>query len=180
MENKKLDLHLIEEANKKYDMKTVSIPVELNGEMQNAELKIYKKFPPTIVAKCLEEFVQKMSFVMEKNRGYFQEIYEPYLMFMIIKHFSDFPAPTEYEKQIKVIRMMIDNDLLYKIFCEFDPNEISKLSNVLEETAKQLDENAEGYYKYLIENGIEEELVKNKLELEAHKNKSQELVIKNE
>lgn len=148
---KNLDLLLVNEAfQEKNKKRKTTIPVTVNGRTEDAVLYIDEVFAESKIRNCVQEFVSRIDAVRKMNEGRFNEVIESYMLFLIIKYFSSFPAPDKYKEQVVVINMLLETNLLYRIFAEFNPEEIQKItdeiataSDILEEDVNEFVELAE-------------------------------------
>jgi hypothetical protein len=139
-----LDLEMLEKSHNQYTKtKKEQIPVNIEGKEQLATLELDVIFKPSKIRSCIEEYVEKMDAVTKMNRRHLHEVMEAYLIFMIIKHFTSFPIPNKYEDQVKVLQMMIETGLLYRIYAKFDQNELAKIHEEVSFVAEKLDESTD-------------------------------------
>lgn len=158
MSMRKLDVSLLEESNKRFDKKrNVSIPVEIEGNTQMAVIEIDEVFSPSKIRKCVYEFVVKTDAVRKTNQANFKEVMEAYLVFLIIKHFTSFPAPTPYKEQVRIINMMIDTGLLYTIYAQINQTEIGKIMDEVKDASEMIEDNIEEYIKMGKAMGLDKE-----------------------
>lgn len=153
---KKLDLALLNKADAKYKTKEVKIPLIIEGKTQIAVLEIDEVFRPSKIKSCVEEFVEKMDFTRKIDKSRIEGLYEVYLIFLIIKNFSSFPAPSSYTKQIKVIQSMIDNNILFPIYSHFNPIEIAKINDEVRDVLRMFDDKFDTFMSNM--EGLEERL----------------------
>lgn len=143
MSTEKNLLNLIEESGKKFDLQTeVMIKVEVYDEktdsttIEEAPIKIDKIFSPTKVKKCVYEYISNVTKMKSK---YSQDddyvgVLEPYLIFMLVKHFSSLgkDIPQDIPTQIALMQNMIDSSALFQIMIKFDEDEITKIKEEIE------------------------------------------------
>lgn len=152
-ENKRmLDVEMIDGANKKYE-KTKDVPLQVevtneDGEIEKQEaiVEIDVTFSPTKIKSCVREFIDKMDY-LRKIRALDDSIQELYLLFIVIKHFSSLQLPQTYKAQIQSIEKMLNNDLLFPIYAEFEPTELEKISIELKESVEMIDKGMDEFYK---------------------------------
>lgn len=155
MAKKNLDLNLLGKASKQYELtREVEIPVKIEDKVHMAVLKIDKVFSPSKIRDCVEEFVSRVDTFRKLNEDKLHEVMEAFLIFMLIKHFTSFPAPKEYKEQVAIINMLLETDLLYKIYAEFDINEIKKITDEVETVSITLEEKVGDYIKLAEELGF--------------------------
>jgi hypothetical protein len=151
----KLDLGFLNKANKQYDKKRkVDIPVEIEGKTQLSVLEIDEIFKPSKVRACVEELLNRLDVVRKTNESHLQDVLEAFLIFLLIKHFTSFPAPVHYKEQVKVIQMLIETGLLYTIFAQFDFKEIEKVMSEVQVVADRIDENVDEFSKMASDMGF--------------------------
>jgi hypothetical protein len=150
---------MVEKANMKFGKKReVEIPVEIEGKTQIAVLEIDEVFAPSKIDACVKEFVSNIDAVRKSSGDSFKSVIEAFMIFMIIKHFSDFPSPNTYKEQVKVINMLSETDLLYIIYSKFDQKEIEKMYLAVEGVTEILEDKIGEYLDLAKEMGIDKAL----------------------
>lgn len=153
-----LDVNALDELDSQYSTKEIDIEVEYKGETKIVSLEIDERFRPSKVRTFVENFVDRLYTVRKYNRSYIRdEVGQAYLIYMVIKHFSNFPAPQKFADEVRVIQMLIDNELLYKIYAKFNQSELEKLHDEIRDFAEKLDIEAEEFVKFAEEVGYESE-----------------------
>lgn len=132
-----LDFQLIERASEKYEnLKEVLVQMEIDGEVQNFVVEIYKHFSTVQITQCVQELIEKLHYVKVKNKGKIESVVIPYMIFLIIKHFSTLELPNVFAEQLKAIEHMTNTGTMFQIFMSFDEKEIAKIQS---EVTKVLD-----------------------------------------
>jgi len=140
---RELNLDLIEESYSQFDEKIeVEIPVEVKGNVEYATLTVDRYFSTSKIYNCVRELLNRADAVNKmKKKGNLENILEIYFMFMSIKYFTSFPAPEKLDEQLKVINMMLETGLLFRIFAELDTEEVKKLLIEVNRVTQVLEEN---------------------------------------
>jgi hypothetical protein len=110
----KLTVEAIEEMDKKeydewFDVKLSSGHV----------ISLKKKFRPTEIQKMGDELIVGMNRFAEHDIS-ITALAVPYIMLLTIKYFSDLDVPDDFERQVAVMNMLLDSNLLGEIFNSFD------------------------------------------------------------
>lgn len=123
-----LDMTLIEKASEKYsNVREVFVQMEIDDEVKPFKVEIYKVFSPIGVKSCVRELIEKLDMVKARNKDGLGDIVIPYMMFMIIKHFTTLELPNVFSHQIKALEHMTNTGILFQIFMYFDENEVNKI-----------------------------------------------------
>lgn len=140
---RELNLDLVEESYSRFDEKfEVEIPVEIKGNIEYAKLTVDRYFSTAKTYNCVRELLNRADAVNKmKMAGNMEDILEIYFMFMSIKYFTSFPAPEKLDEQLKVINMMLETGLLFRIFAELDTQEVKKLLIEVNRVTQILEEN---------------------------------------
>lgn len=140
---KKLNLNAIKKATKKYNEQKKTY-VSLDGE--NLEFCVDIYFSPEKRTKLIQEIIQNMNYIKDVD----ESVYSSYILFLIIKYFSDinFVKENDFSKQISILTDMINAEVFNDIIDKFDNKEIEKLNNELAESMKKVQE----FFKELIKN----------------------------
>jgi hypothetical protein len=143
-EIQKLSMEFISKASEKYEnIKEVELELEIDGENKKFVVELYKHFSPISIKKCISEFVEKMERAKIVDKNGFGNITQPYLIFLIIKHFTTLNLPESFEEQILTLEKMVNTGILFKIFLNFDEEEIKKINDELEFILNNFDKNKE-------------------------------------
>jgi hypothetical protein len=142
----RLDLRLVndvyQEQNKR---RKVDIPVTIEDKTQMAVLEIDEVFSPSKIRNCVEEFISRIDAVRKMNEHRFQEVIESFMLFMLIKHFTSFPSPETYKEQVVVLNMLMETGLLYRIYAEFESEEVAKVSEEIGNIAEVLEQDVDEF-----------------------------------
>lgn len=156
--NNVLNLDMLDKAHKRFDKKRgIKIPVEIEGETQIAVLEIDEYFSPSKIRDCVEDFVNAMDAVRKVNNIYLDGVMESFIMYMVIKHFSNFPAPKDFSGHAKIVQKLSDTGLLFKIYAEFNTDEIAKIRKELEIANERLETSIDEMLGYIEEMGYKPE-----------------------
>lgn len=145
-EEKQFNIEVLVDIDSRFsEQKKLTMEIEHKGETKEFALYIDQEFRPSKIRTCVEDLVDKMHAVRKINRLNQQEIGEAYLVYMLIKHFTSFPSPELMEDEVKVIQMLIDNGLLYRIYAHFNPDQLEKVQEEVRDYAEKIDEGASIY-----------------------------------
>jgi hypothetical protein len=126
-----LNYNLIEKASEKYEnLKEVVVKMEIDGRIQEFVVEIYKHFSPVQIKMCVRELVEKLDYVKVKSNGDVNSMTVPYMIFLVIKHFTTLELPNTFAEQLKAIEHMTNTGTMFQIFIAFEQDELNK---VLEE-----------------------------------------------
>lgn len=145
-------LDLVEKSNSKFKLqKPVSIKGEVlqndgKSKIEEEEILVDRIFSPKKISKLMNEFYTNSNKLKNqvKEEDY-ENILEPYLMFLMVKHFSDVGEyfPVDLEKQINLMDKMIDTSTLIQIFTSFEEREIKKINEEIEISLSVFEANQE-------------------------------------
>lgn len=133
--NQKLTLDLISKAHEKYaNIKQIDVQLEVNGEIKTFKLEMYKYFSPVGIKECLTEFIRNMDYAKSSSKDGFGNIQEPYLMYLLIKHFTNLgeTMPNTFKEQLASLTHMMNTSAFFQIMVHFDEEEIKKIREELE------------------------------------------------
>ncbi len=142
----KLTLEVIEKSNSQYEeLKPIEVKLEIDGEIQTFELGVYEKFSPVSIKELIVEYISKIDLARKVNKDGFGNILEPYLMYLIIKHFTELgeSMPNDFKKQLSSMKQMMNNSSFFQILSQFDEKEINKIKEQLEVMIATVNENSE-------------------------------------
>lgn len=142
----KFSLDLISKSHEKYEnLKTITIFMDVDGELKETELDIYKIFSPVKIEECITELINNMDKIRRlKGRSFNLEgVIEPYLMWLIVKYFTELEdsMPKKFEDQIISIKEMINTGVLYQIIANFDTEQIELIRENLEIAVETFENN---------------------------------------
>jgi hypothetical protein len=128
----KLSFEAIEQSNSKYEEVTERyVTLEVNGEDKEFIVEMYKHFSPLGVEAMVRDFHEKLDTVRRKNKKSWENMFSPYLLFLLIKHFTNLHLPDEFAQQLKAIENMTNTGALFQIFSFMDEDEINKVKDEL-------------------------------------------------
>jgi hypothetical protein len=146
---KPLTLDDIFKASDKYEnVKEIQFDLEIDGELRHFSVEIYKYFSPIHVKQCIMEFISKMEHVKSVDKDGFGDIAYPYLMFLMVKHFTTLKLPEAFNEQVVVLKKMLETGVLFKIYLNFDENEIKKIHDELKFIIDNFDKNIDAVNKF--------------------------------
>lgn len=132
-EIRELSMELINKANEKYEsVNHVIIQVEINGQFQPARVGIYKEFSTVGIKQCIAELIDKLDMAKARDRVGFVDAIMPFMMFMMIKHFTTLNMPVVFAEQLKAIDHMINTGTLFQIFMNFDEEQVKRVQEELQ------------------------------------------------
>ncbi len=129
------DLSLLSKSHDKFEnIKEVYIDIDVDGETVRRKIDMYKVFSPVGVQACITEFIKNIDYARKVERDLFEDILEPYLLFLLIKHFTTLgdQIPKEFKKQIVVLEQLINTGVLFQIIVHFEEEEIQRVRSELE------------------------------------------------
>jgi len=184
-EAEKLTLRKIKEYNEVLEQKErVEFYVEYNGKKELVYITVDKSFTKSNIIACLQEYMKKIDVLRTKKIEIKDGFMEMYMIFQIIKHFTDLEMPKSIENQLVVMERLINTGLLFQIFTQFPQEEIDKLlievntiNETLSENFNELEKQLKGVDQNAIQNGFIKEQVKEdiaKVESEAITDDSKE------
>lgn len=142
---KALTLSAIKEETKKYKEQIV---VDIKGY----ELKIDKHFAPTKISELLQELGSKI-LQLEKDGVDLKNFdLTSYIFLLIIKHFTSLKIPDEFEKQIAILKELVDGEFLGEIINAIPDDGWNKLQDVFYELNERFDQTKE-----MLKNLVEEQ-----------------------
>ncbi|MCY9545322.1 hypothetical protein M5X02_32355, partial [Paenibacillus alvei] len=121
-----LDFQTIERASEKYEnLREVVVKMEVDGKIESFIVEIYKHFSPVQIKMCVQELVEKLDHVRAHNKGEVNSIIVPYMIFLIIKHFTTLTLPNSFPQQLKAIEHMTNTGTMFQIFMNMDEEQIT-------------------------------------------------------
>lgn len=140
----KLTYELISRSHETFEnVKVIPLKIVVDEEVKEVELEILKMFSPTKIQECTREFIKNIDKARKVDRDGFGDITEPYLMWLIIKHFSEMEEsmPNDFEKQILSLKQMVNTGVLFQIIVHFDNEQIELIKESLEIALATFNEN---------------------------------------
>lgn len=148
-QTKSLDYHLIERASDKYEnIKEVVVFMEIDNRIESFIVETYKHFSPLQISQCVQELVQKLDHVRVKDNKKMASLLVPYMMFLIVKHFTTLELPSDLPRQLKAIENMINTSVLFQIFIAFEQEEIEKVQSEVSYVLENFEKNNEYIEKF--------------------------------
>lgn len=153
-----LDFQIIERASEKYaNLREVIVHVELEEKIEPFIVEIYKHFSSIQIKDCVAELVEKLDYVRPHTKSDTSNIMVPYMIFLIIKHFTTLKLPDSFPEQLKAIEHMTNTGTMFQIFMSMDEEEISKVQDEVSFVVDNLNLNVAKTEEY--KNLIREKLV---------------------
>lgn len=131
-----LTLDMLTLANEKYaNLKEILIEMEVEGKPRIFRVGMYKAFSPFAVKDCVMEFIKNISTARIFDKDGFGDIQEPYLMWLLIKHFTTIgeSLPSDFSKQLDSLKVMINNGIFFQMVIHFDEDEVAKINTEMNE-----------------------------------------------
>jgi hypothetical protein len=139
-----LSLDMLAKASEKYEnIKEVFLELDIDGETKTFKVEMYKHFSPLHIKQCVSEFIEKLDMARRVNKYGLGNIVEPYMIFLLIKHFTTLQLPEKFEHQLKVLEQMVNTGVLFKIFVHFDENEVELIRKEIDNILNKFKENEE-------------------------------------
>jgi hypothetical protein len=151
------------------DSERVEFSIEYEGKEETVYITVDKVFTKTSISACINEYVRNVDKLRKRKVDIENGFLEMYLLFMLIKHFTDLDMPTQIEKQLIVMERLINTGLIFYIFMEFPQEQIAKLMRELDKLTElfvQQLENVEEEMKNLDLSKLESEQVKDFIQKE--------------
>lgn len=94
------------------------------------EVTVDEQLRPTKIQTMIAELIEKDEYASEN--GY---LFNPseYALILFVKYFSDISVPSEYEKQIAMLSLLVDLEYLEPIINSFDKEEMDKLNKMIKQ-----------------------------------------------
>ncbi len=110
------------EDSKKYTKKVIYV-----GDY---EVTVDEQLRPTKIQSMIAELIEKDEYASEN--GY---LFNPseYALILFVKFFTDISVPSEYEKQIAMLSLLVDLEYLEKIIDAFNKKEMNKLNKMIKQ-----------------------------------------------
>jgi hypothetical protein len=151
-EAEKLTLKKIKQYNEALEQRErVEFEVEYEGQKDLVYVTIEKNFTRSNIMACLQEYVKKLDVLKAKKIEIEDGFFEMYLIFQMIKHFTDIDMPKSIENQLTVLERLVNTGLLFEIFAEFPKEQIEKLMVEISTLQKTFEANFEEFEKQMKE-----------------------------
>lgn len=145
-EEKKLSIDYVEEITDQYnEQKEIFVNVQTKNGIEKVSLTINKYFSPLKIKICIREFMSKLDMLKKYIKDYdgIDELFQCWLIMLLIKHFSSLDIPNDFKKQTAILDRLIETTVLFQIFSQFDNSEIEKIMIHLNEVTNVLLDNLE-------------------------------------
>lgn len=146
--SKKLTMKAIKDDNSKYSKKK-----RIDFEGTDYYINIYLHFSPTKIKDMYEDLANTIQDAKKMNIDIKDSYIQEFLLFFIIKHFSDLYTPKKTKELIQFFIEFINTDYYQLIIKEYNQDEINKVvsklfevyeaSGDIEKTTKNLQEQLE-------------------------------------
>lgn len=148
-EIKELSVDLLEELDKEYEeRKECTIKVKTPNGSIDTLIYVDKLFKPKKIHDCVQELVMKVEYAKQfiaNDDDKESNVFKMWLMLLVIKHFTSLDVPKDFNKQLAVIEKMLEAEIFYQIFAEFDTNEIHKVMDEIERVTNIINARIDGY-----------------------------------
>lgn len=126
--SKKLNLGTLKsEDNKFYTEKKITV----NGH----DILIQEHFRPTTIQRMFMELVEKVEYM--KENGIKLSFLPSYIYILLIKYFTNIEVPEEFEKQVQMLDLLIDNNYLEPVINAIPQEEIDKINTFIMKSKEQ-------------------------------------------
>lgn len=107
--------------------------VEHEVLINNISIKIIKFFKKTEIQKLIKEVIKNMH-ENKMSADQIEEFIIPYINVLMIKYFTSLKMNDNMDDQLRVMEILINNDLFQPILSEFPEDEILKIYDEFKET----------------------------------------------
>lgn len=126
--SKKLNLGTLKsEDNKFYTEKKITV----NGH----DILIQEHFRPSAIQRMFMELVEKIEYM--KESGIKLSFIPSYIYILLIKYFTNIEVPEEFEKQVQMLDLLIDNNYLEPVINAIPQEEIDKINTFIMKSKEQ-------------------------------------------
>lgn len=126
--SKKLNLGTLKsEDNKFYTEKKITV----NGH----DILIQEHFRPSTIQRMFMELVEKIEYM--KESGIKLSFIPSYIYILLIKYFTNIEVPEEFEKQVQMLDLLIDNNYLEPVINAIPQEEIDKINTFIMKSKEQ-------------------------------------------
>lgn len=144
---KNLTLGAIKNDNKRFDER---YEVTVNGYT----LTIEREWRATKINEMINEIMETYEATKMQKQSIL-EIFSPYVVLLMIKHFTSLKIPNKLDEQLKVLDWLVDGDYLTPIYEYLPKDQVDKTFTEIGKMTNRLNENIDG---------LKEEIAKTKLE----------------
>lgn len=130
---KKMTLGAIKKEDKRFDERFTVV-------VQGYTLEIDRNFRSSKISQMIAELVEgfEQARIYSKELG---EIFTPYAVLLMIKHFTSLDVPNKLDEQLAVLDLLDDGDLLMPIYNELPKDQVDLVFNEIEKVTKRLNDN---------------------------------------
>lgn len=115
------------EDNKFYTEKKITV----NGH----DILIQEHFRPSAIQRMFMELVEKIEYM--KESGIKLSFIPSYIYILLIKYFTNIEVPEEFEKQVQMLDLLIDNNYLEPVINAIPQEEIDKINTFIMKSKEQ-------------------------------------------
>jgi hypothetical protein len=135
LEENKLSLEYVEEVADQFkEQKEIEIEITTIDGKERVGLTIDKYFSPIKIKLCVKELISKLDILRKYLKDYKEvdEIFQCWLILLLIKHFSSLEIPYDFKRQVAILDRLVETTVLFQIFANFNKKEIEKIMQQLE------------------------------------------------
>lgn len=133
IKKKNLTLAAVKKDDKRFEER---YQVTVNGYT----LEIDRTFRPTKISAMLGEVIEKYD-ETKAHKQNILEIFTPYVILQMIKHFTSLEIPNGLDEQLKILDMLIDGDYLLKIYENMPKDQIDLVYTEIEKIVNRMNDN---------------------------------------
>lgn len=134
-ENKQLSVDYIEEVADEFkEQKEILVEIITKDGKERIGLTIDKYFSPIKIKLCVKELIAKLDMLRAYLKDYEEvnELFQCWLIMLLIKHFSSLEIPYDFKRQVAILDRLVETTVLFQIFANFNASEIEKIMAQLE------------------------------------------------
>lgn len=149
-----LTINMIAKSHEQFEnVVLVPINLEVDGEIKQFKIEMYKIFSPIDITSLVHEFVKNIDLARKKDKLGYKDILQPYLMWLLIKHFTNLgeQMPEKFSEQLVSLKHMINTHLLYQIALCFDEEQIERVNKELNALVDNFEDKKESKMSELYE-----------------------------
>lgn len=152
---KNLTIEQIMEADKQFNEKEI---VQVFGSDLEVDIKFRKTKISSAIAEIIENF--EKSRIRGINIG---ALFATYVGLIIIKHFTSLEVPADFDAQLELLEVLVDNDYLEEIMNKLPASEVKKFFETVQEATERMNENMKELEKTFAEIKNRKELLSEEL-----------------
>lgn len=99
-------------------------------------VKIDVQFKPSKIQLLAKELLEKSDYIKDNNVDL--DI-ASFALILLVKYFSDVEVPDEFDQELELYKLLIDNEYLSPIIGAFDETEIAKITEFTKQAKLNLD-----------------------------------------